>query len=147
MHEIRTEIEIEAAPEKIWTILLKFSEYPKWNPFIRSIEGVDRQGERLKVSIQLPGSKAMTFRPALLAVTTNQELSWLGRLLLPGIFDGEHYFQIVPLAARRVKFIQGEKFSGILVGILKFSLGGKTKEGFIAMNKALKSLAESNINP
>src|SRR5512145_2346739 len=142
MHEIRTEIEIEATPEKIWSILLDFAGYAQWNPFIRSIDGIADQGSRLKVSIQPPGAGSMTFRPTLLAVVPGRELRWRGRVLLPGIFDGEHYFQIVPLAGERVKFIQGEIFSGILVGMMKSSLDGKTKKGFIAMNKALKLLAE-----
>ncbi|MEE9913925.1 MAG: SRPBCC domain-containing protein [Deltaproteobacteria bacterium] len=145
MHEIRTEIDVEATPEKIWSILLNFSEYAQWNPFIRSIDGIADQGSRLKVSIQPPGSGSMTFRPTLLAVVPGRELRWRGRVLLPGIFDGEHYFQIVPLAGERVKFIQGEIFSGILVGMLKSSLDGKTKMGFIAMNKALKLLAEGKV--
>lgn len=144
MHEIKTEIEIAASTEKIWSILINFAGYPDWNPFIRSIEGVAGKGEKLAVSIQPPGSKAVKFRPTLLAVTPRRELRWLGHFLFPGIFDGEHYLQIVPVNERRVMFVQGEIFSGLLVGILKSFLDGKTKEGFIMMNKALKSLAESD---
>lgn len=146
MHEIRTEIEIAAPPEKVWSLLLNFSEYPQWNPFIRSLDGIARKGQQLKVSLQPPGGKSMTFRPTILVLTTNREFRWLGHFLLPGIFDGEHYFQIVPLNENRVKFIQGEIFSGIFVCVVKSSLDGKTKEGFVAMNQALKSLAESNVN-
>lgn len=39
MREIRTEIIIAAPIEKIWAILINFSSYPRWNPFIRNIEG------------------------------------------------------------------------------------------------------------
>ena len=85
----------------------------------------------------------MTFRPTVLAALPNQELRWLGHLLLPGIFDGEHYFQIESIEQNRVRFIQGEKFSGLLVGLLKAKLDGETKSSFIAMNQALKFLAEA----
>lgn len=37
--EIKTEILINAAPEKIWAILTDFDNYPNWNPFIKTIEG------------------------------------------------------------------------------------------------------------
>jgi uncharacterized protein YndB with AHSA1/START domain len=90
MHEVRTEIEIEAAPERVWSILLDFPSHPDWNPFIRSINGVAKVGGRLTVSIQPQGGKSMTFRPTVLAIMPNRELRWLGRFLLPGIFDGEH---------------------------------------------------------
>ena len=144
MHEVRTEIEIEATPERVCSILLNFSEYAQWNPFVRSIQGVANAGERLTVFIQPPGSKGMTFRPTVLVVTPNHELRWRGRFLLPGIFDGEHYFQIVPLAPSRVKVVHGERFSGVLVPFAKSSLDGRTKAGFVAMNEALKTRAEGS---
>lgn len=142
MHNVVTEIEIEATPERVWAILLDFPAHPEWNPFVRSIKGVAKVGERLTVSIQPKGAKAMTFRPTVLTATPNVELRWLGHFLIPGIFDGEHYFQITQLAPRRVRFVQGERFSGILVLFAKSSLDGGTKAGFIAMNQALKSRAE-----
>jgi hypothetical protein len=85
----------------------------------------------------------MAFSPTVLVASPNQELRWLGHFLLPGIFDGEHYFQTEAISPGRMRFIQGEKFSGILVGLYKAKLDGGTKSGFIAMNKALKLLAEA----
>ncbi len=85
----------------------------------------------------------MTFRPAVLKVIPNSELRWLGHFLLPGIFDGEHYFQITQLGPHRVRFVQGERFSGVLVPFAKSSLDGGTKAGFVAMNQALRSRAEA----
>ena len=143
MHEVRTEIEIEATPERVWGILLDFPSHPEWNPFVRSIKGVAKVGDRLTVFIQPQGGKGMTFRPTVLTVIPNSELRWLGRLLLPRIFDGEHYFEITQLAVHRVRFVQGEKFSGVLVPFAKSSLDGATKAGFVAMNQALKSRAEA----
>lgn len=143
MHEIKTEIEIAATPERVWSILTDFSAYPQWNPFIRSISGTVKTGERLTVFIQPTGDKGMTFRPTVLVALPSQELRWLGHFLLPGVFDGEHYFKIEPVAQGRVCFIHGEKFSGILVGLAKSKLDGGTKSGFIAMNQALKVLAEA----
>ncbi|MFA5923743.1 MAG: SRPBCC domain-containing protein [Methylococcaceae bacterium] len=143
MHEIRTEIEIAAIPERIWSILIDFIAYPQWNPFIRSIKGEVKTGERLTAFIQPTGGKGMTFRPTVLVALPNQEFRWRGHFLLPGIFDGEHYFQIELIAPGRVRFIQGEKFSGLLVALAKSSLEGETKSGFIAMNQALKVQAEA----
>jgi len=47
------------------------------------------------------------------------------------------------LGAGRVRFTQGEKFGGVLVGFAKASLDRGTKAGFIAMNAALKKRAEN----
>jgi hypothetical protein len=142
MHEVRTAIEIEATPERVWSILLDFPSHSAWNPFVRSIKGIAKVGDRVTISVQPQGGRRMTFSPTVLTVIPNRELRWRGHFLLPGIFDGEHYFQIDPLAPARVSFIHGEKFSGILVAFAKSSLEGGTKAGFVAMNQALKTRAE-----
>jgi hypothetical protein len=84
----------------------------------------------------------MTFRPTVLNASKPHELRWKGRLLLPRIFDGEHYFRILPLGPGNVRFVQGERFSGVLVPLPKRSLDTGTRAGFIAMNKALKVRVE-----
>lgn len=50
----------------------------------------------------------MSFRPMLLKVANQQELRWLGRLGLPGLFDGQHYFQLTALSNGGTRFTQGE---------------------------------------
>jgi hypothetical protein len=142
MHEIQTEIDTASTPERVWSILTDFPAHSSWNPFIRSIEGVVEPGARLTVAIQPAGGKAMRFRPTVLVAVPNAELRWLGHFLFPGVFDGEHYFQVAPRTPGRVRFVQGEKFSGLLVGLAKASLDRGTRAGFVAMNQALKARAE-----
>lgn len=101
-----------------------------------------RVGEALRVVIQPAGSGGMTFRPRVLAVETQREFRWKGRLLLPGLFDGEHFFVVESQADSRVVFHHGELFSGVLVPLFKRSLDGPTREGFVAMNEAIKREAE-----
>lgn len=142
MKTIRTEIEIDAPAERVWGILTDFAAFPTWNPFVTQIEGKAAVGERLSVSIQPPGSKGMRFAPTVLEATPNKELRWMGRLLLPGIFDGEHTFRIEALGINKVRFIQEEKFQGVLVSLFAKNLDSGTPAGFTAMNQALKAHAE-----
>jgi hypothetical protein len=144
MHEIKTEIEINAAPERVWSILMDFPSYPEWNPFIRRIEGIGEVGERLSVLIHPPGGQGMEFRPVVLGVIPNRELRWRGRVLLPGVLDGEHYFQLTQAGANRTRFVQAEFFSGLLAWLLKGKLDVGTKAGFEAMNQALRARAETS---
>lgn len=141
MKHIETEIIINAAPEKIWKVLLDFENYPSWNPFIRSIKGETKVGEKLNVSIKPPEGTQMSFTPVVLNFEPKKELRWKGKLGMKGIFDGEHYFQLIHHADGSTKFIQGEKFSGILVPLMPKALK-KTKEGFEQMNKAIKEECE-----
>ena len=85
----------------------------------------------------------MTFKPKVLNAEPNRELRWLGHLLFPGLFDGEHSFTIQPLGESRVRFVQREEFKGLLVPLLARSLHNGTRRGFEEMNRALKERAES----
>ncbi|WP_300666122.1 SRPBCC domain-containing protein [Fluviicola sp.] len=138
--EIRTEITIEATPEKVWNILTDFNAYPDWNPFITSISGKAEKGSALTVKIKPTDGKAMTFKPTVLTAKKHHELSWLGRLFFKGLFDGEHKFELIDRGNGTLTFVQSEKFKGIFVGIFKTA---KTESGFHAMNRKLKALAET----
>jgi len=140
---IETEIEILAHPERVWAVLTGFSAYPAWNPFIASISGEPHPGARLTVSICPPGQASMTFKPRVLVADNARELRWKGRFLVPGLLDGEHYFRILPQAEGRAKLVHGEHFSGLLEPFLRRSLQGATRQGFLAMNAALKARAEA----
>ena len=142
MKELHTEIEIQAPPERVWQLLTDFADFPQWNPFIRRISGEAKAGARLEVHIQPSGAKGMTFRPKVLRLEPNVELRWLGRLLIPGLFDGEHIFAIEPLGADKVRFVQREIFKGVLVPLFARQLDTDTRRGFEEMNQALKTRAE-----
>ena len=142
MRLIETSIDISASAERIWNVLTRFDEYPVWNPFITSITGVPREGARLEVYIKPPGRAGMTFKPTIKLVTQQQELKWLGHLLLPGLFDGEHRFRIES-RGKIWRLHQSERFSGILVPLFGTGLLNATRGGFEAMNLALKTRAEA----
>jgi len=143
MRELRSELEIDASPERVWAVVTDFAAYPEWNPFIRRISGELREGARLEVRIEPPGARATTFKPTVRAVERNRELRWLGRLLVPGIFDGEHSLLIEPRDGGRSRFVQSERFGGLLVGFVKGTLA-KTEGGFEHMNAALKARVEEH---
>lgn len=110
MFELHTEIEIDASAERVWSIIVDFASYPQWNRFIRHISGSAKQGAALEVQIQPSGGKGMTFRPTVLVLEPSRELRWIGRLLMPGIFDGERRFVIESLPEGKVRFEHAEQF-------------------------------------
>lgn len=143
MHHIRSEIEIAASLDKVWAVLTDFAAYESWNPFVRRISGEQTSGARLSVTIQPEGGRAMSFRPRLLVFAPQKALRWKGQLLIPGVFDGEHYFELTESAAG-VRLAQGELFTGLLVPLLsRGSMLAGTARGFAAMNQALKARAEA----
>jgi hypothetical protein len=142
LKELHTEIEIQATAERVWQLLTDFASFPKWNPFIRHAKGEIKRGARLEIQIQPSGANGMTFRPTVLKADANRELRWLGHLLVPGLFDGEHSFTIEPLGENRVRFTQDEIFTGLFVHLFERGLDKNTRHGFEDMNRALKARAE-----
>ena len=109
--EIKTEIVIHAAPEKIWKILLTdFGNYPQWNPFIVSVTGEVENGNKIVVSIKPPDRKGMIFKPIILTKINNKRIkAGKGRLLFKGLFDGKHKFELIDNGDGTTTFIQSEK--------------------------------------
>ncbi|WP_353118342.1 SRPBCC domain-containing protein [Myroides odoratus] len=132
-----TQIEIKANAETIWKTLIDFENYYKWNPFITKIEGIAAPQQKLKVKIQ-----QLHFTPIVQVYKPNQKLAWLGKLGIKGLFDGYHYFEIIPIDAHKCLFIQGENFNGLLLPFLKKKLKKETLPGFILMNCSLKEYVE-----
>jgi hypothetical protein len=140
--QLRSEIDVHATPERVWQVLTDFAAYPQWNPFIIRADGEARRGRRLTLRMQPAGGRATTFRPTVLEAAQGRELRWLGRLLVPGLFDGEHRFTIRPLGDGQVRLVQQEDFRGLLVPLLAGSLDRRTLPAFEQMNQALKRRAE-----
>ncbi len=121
---------------------MEFDRYPEWNPFIKSIKGQTKTGNKISARLEPPGSFGMNINPRIINIISEKEIRWLGHLLIPGLFDGEHIFELVDNKNGTTTFIQREKFSGILIPFLRKLLDKNTREGFESMNHQLKIESE-----
>lgn len=108
-----------------------FRQFSQWNPFVRRVKREAKAGARLELNIQPSGTSGMTFKLTVLKADPNRELHWLGYLLVPGLFDGEHIFTIETLGANRVRFTQSEVFTGLLVPLFARGLDTDTRRCFV----------------
>jgi len=143
MKELRTEIEIQASPEKVWQALTNLENYPDWNPFIHHAIGKAKVGEKVDLDFQ-PDSSGMKLHCTVIKAETNRELCWKYQVVHPIVFYGEHSFTIEPLGENRVRFVDKEVFSGLLVPLQAKDIDTNTKRGFEEMDKALKARVEQN---
>ncbi len=141
MQRLETSITIEASSQRVWDVLVDFARYPEWNPFITRITGEAVPGARLTVRLQPPEARGMTFRPRVLVAAPGRELRWVGHLLVPGLFDGEHTFVLEETTGHSCRFRQAETFRGVLVGFLSKRLP-EVADGFEDMNLVLKQRSE-----
>lgn len=140
--ELRTGIEIDAPPARVWDVLVDFDHYGEWNPFMR-VAGRANEGATLVVHLGSPGGRESAFEPDVTHCERHRELRWVRHLVTPGLFDGEHRFRLEPLdGGARTRFEQTATFSGVLARPALWYLGDDTKRGLESMNEALKIRAE-----
>ncbi|MDQ1603456.1 MAG: hypothetical protein QOE01_1301 [Actinomycetota bacterium] len=141
MKIIRVVTDIAAPVQTVWDELSAVAKYAEWNPFITTIQGELVAGSRLEVTIVPPGGRPMSFRPTITEVEEGKRLEWLGRLVLPGVFDGRHSFLLEDVGDGSTRLTQTEEFSGVLVPFTRTILE-RTHAGFEGMNEALRLRAE-----
>ena len=143
--QLSAEIEIQAPAGRVWEVLTDFGAYHQWNPFIDQAAGEPVPGQRLELHMRLSGRQGMTIRPEVLEADPGRVLRWLGRLLVPGLFDGEHSFTIQPAGPGRVRLTQHEEFRGLLAPLLLAMIAKPTLASFHQMNQALKARLEQPV--
>jgi uncharacterized protein YndB with AHSA1/START domain len=115
--ELRTFVDIDATPERVWQVLTDLPAYAEWNPFITEADGAFVVGERL--SVHVPPVNAFVqpkLRPRVVEVEPVRRLrlwSRLDRLALPGLFHVELTWTITDHDGG-VRLWQQDRFGGLL---------------------------------
>jgi hypothetical protein len=148
--ELRTFVDIDATPERVWRVLTDLPAYAEWNPFITRVEGPLVVGGRLSVSV--PPVNAFVQpkpHPTVLEVVPYRRLrvrSSLDRLGLRGLFKVDVTITITD-HDRGVRLWWQDDFRGILAPLLIASMNHRRLPAFNAMTVALKDRAESSPEP
>jgi hypothetical protein len=145
MRAISASVDIAATPQQVWAVLADLDAYPQWNPFIRSASGQVAEGATLTLRLVPAQDRAMTFRPKVLAAEPGRLLRWIGRLIMPGLFDGTHQFALEDLGGH-TRLTQSETFRGVLVPFTGKVIT-QTEADFRALNQALKQRTERATRP
>ena len=139
--ELRTEVEIAAAPPQVWQVLTDLRAYGEWNPFMVEILGELSVGARLAVTCSLPYGRLLRIQPKVLAVRSEHELRWVSRLWLGGLFDAEHFVLLRATPDGHTRFVNGQNVTGILVQYMGRRLTHVAR-GLVGMNEALRRRCE-----
>jgi uncharacterized protein YndB with AHSA1/START domain len=113
----RVEVNILATPDRIWRLLTDATDFPRWNSTVAAIEGQIREGEKLR--LRVPGSDRV-LTPNVSDVVPNQHMMW--RDGFAPVFKGVRTFDLHPGANGSTDFVMRERFSGLLLPVIKGSL-------------------------
>ncbi len=166
MHEIVTEIDLPASAARVWAALTDFASYRQWNPVIESIEGSPSEGGQLRLKLRPEAFRQLSVGPVgaleMFAFRTwcglngmriavrvtkllpERELRWAGGLTVPNMFMGEHYFLATERRDGGVRFMQGERYAGLLEPAFREAMEAFNRHGMEAVNQALKRHLEAS---
>jgi hypothetical protein len=148
--ELRTSVDIDATPERVWHVLTDLPAYAEWNPFVNSAEGAVVVGGRLSVSAPPVNAFVQSrLHPRVLEVAPFRRLrvwSRLDRLGIPGLIDVELTITLTDHEGG-VRLWWQDQFRGLLAPLLIRSLNRHRLTAFNAMIAALKDRAEGSPQP
>lgn len=139
---IEHRIGVQAPAEVIWDVLYDLERWHEWNPLYPRATGQIRLGQTLDMTLALPGQPERQIQPVVLEWVPNEQLHW--RLtLLGGLIKTLRYIEITPLSETGCIVDNGEIFGGLMGPSLGRRMARPVRQGFKAMNEALKARAEA----
>jgi hypothetical protein len=139
---ISTSIDIDAAAETVWAMLLDFESYPEWNPLTVGVEGRPIVGEVVKLHVDLGGQK-MTRKHVISRVEKESALCWTIRTKKPWLMRGERCQTLETLGEGKCRYRNEERVEGLVSFIVAISHKAKIRQGLERLGEALKKRAES----
>jgi hypothetical protein len=113
----RVELNILATAAAVWNLLTDAKGFPRWNSTITRVEGQIREGERLRLHV--PGTNR-TFAPRVSGVVPDERMTWTGGF--SPVFKGVRTFELTPRADGSTDFVMEERFSGLMLPLVKGSM-------------------------
>jgi hypothetical protein len=115
MKAFEASAEINAAPDRIWAILVDGARYPDWDSGVLSVDGRVAPGETIKVvSGANPGR---TFPVQVTSFNPGKGMTWSGGLPL-GLFKGVRTFTLTPAGDGSTRFLLREEYTGPLLSMM-----------------------------
>lgn len=127
--------ELDASPDEVWAVLADTERYSELNPSIIDSSGTVAAGEKLHNTV-IFGEGTMTFTPTILTAEPGRELTWIGRMWVPGLADGEHSFRLEALPGGATRLTQQETFTGVVVPFMT-SMRADLEADFAEVNDAI----------
>lgn len=140
---VSTSVVIDAAPEKVWSILSDIKNWKNWTQFVASFKGDFKKDGQIKMAFNTPDG-LVSFDRTLVIFEENKVFCWEGDAMWPSSKD-HHVFHVEAYEDGKTLFTQADGFHGIERTEL-VAEAEKQMEGLYAlMNQELKNYVENNV--
>ncbi len=131
--------DIQASPDKIWSILTDASGMTSWDSGIARFDGVIADGEKIKAFPEMNPSRGFPARVG--DVVEGRSMTWTGGMPL-GLLKGVRTFTLTPAAEGTTRFHMREEFTGLMLGMI-WPRMPDLQPSFDQFTAGLKATAES----
>lgn len=145
--EIRTEIDIAAPPEKVWSLLADINRWDEWSPIIHQATGVASLGAMLEITMvgKEEGKDGPRYHPEIIEFDVPNYFRWRAFMMTGWLMTNDKVFELKETSTG-TRLVHIEAFSGMMVPLFWNKLNGHVPVMLNSMNEALKSLAEKGSN-
>lgn len=143
MQTIQTEIDIEAPPEKVWSIISEVDKWHEWSPTINASEGKAEIGSVVTITMMSkePGKDGPKYNPEIIQMEEPTYFHWRAHMMAGFIFTNEKIIELEKTESG-TKVIHKETFKGLMAAAMKGQMEKGVSPMLNLMNDALKKVAE-----
>jgi len=147
MREIRTEIDINAPMEKVWSVVTDIDKWEEWSPIINQASGAASLGSELTITMISEDGKGSKDGPKYMPVVTIYQepkvFRWRAKMMAEFIFTNDKVFELEEISSG-TRLIHKEMYKGMIVPLFWSKLNDHVPSMLESMNDALKEKIEKN---
>jgi hypothetical protein len=141
--KIESRVGVAAPADVVWEAICEIGDWPAWNPLYPRAEGALRIGEKLKLTLALPGRAARDFTPPIVDWVPSEQILW-SDTIARGWVRTLRYLEIEALSDESCIFSNGEQFQGWMAPYYLTRARRRTyREGFASLSEAVRERAQA----
>lgn len=141
---ISAETVIDAPLQTVWQVLTDFPRYGEWNPFTPSLETDFRLGSPVAMKVRLvPGKKLMHQVEYMNVLEPGRRFAYGYDLGCRWLLRANRYQELEDLGNGRTRYYTTDRFSGLMVPLMKWLYARHIQRGFEDVAAGLKARAEA----
>lgn len=143
MQIVTTEIEIQAPPEKVWSILTDIEKWDEWSPTINASEGKAVVGSSVAITMMSKevGKDGPKYNPVIIQMEEPNYFHWRAHMMAGFIFTNDKIIELKKTDTGTM-VTHKETFKGLMAALMKGQMEKGVPPMLNMMNDALKKTAE-----
>ena len=140
--KIEHRVGVATPADVIWSVISDLPGWAAWNPLYPEAHGVIGYGEKLKLTVVIPGQAPRVIEPRVVDWTPDEAIHWQ-LSMMRGLVKSIRYLEIETLGPNNCVFSNGEIFSGLLGPRAVRPMRKAIRQGFEAMGEAVRERSEA----